>query len=262
MSFETSLLRPEMNPEPNEMFMYDSLTSLAKELAGHQYPGYPAFRDRLCNPALTPELSGVYNLPPGHSDVGAVFPDPAERAANQQLGLPLDQWGRPLHPWLEQMITDPSIGVVTGRGFYQKWGPNYTADSVVIKNGHILVVERHDMGTLALPGGFVDPEDTSTAVAAEREVKEESTFDLAGLANPILCYQGLVVDIRMTAHAWPETTAFLFDLGDDDTPLPHVQGKDDAKRALWLPIEAVRQAPLFGSHSAIIELALAQRVPA
>ena len=51
-------------------------------------------------------------------------------------------------------------------------GPNLTADAIVIdpKHGQILLIQRRDTGQWALPGGFIDPDDTDSAQAAIREV--------------------------------------------------------------------------------------------
>ena len=52
----------------------------------------------------------------------------------------------------------------------------YTADVVCIRDGHVLTIERGwppHQGQLALPGGHVDPGETSR-VAAARELLEET----------------------------------------------------------------------------------------
>jgi ADP-ribose pyrophosphatase YjhB (NUDIX family) len=157
------------------------------------------------------------------------------------------------------MIGDPDIGVVTGKGFFRKWGPNYTADSVIMQAGHVLLIKRGDSDLLAVTGGFRDFDDKTGALedplhAAIREPREESGADLSECRTPVQVYQGPVADIRMTANAWPETTAYLFDLGDDPN-LPPVSGRDDAKEAYWRPIEEARRIQLHGSHNLLIELA-------
>ncbi|HTB48791.1 MAG TPA: NUDIX domain-containing protein [Verrucomicrobiae bacterium] len=264
MSSNESLPQSETMTAANESLKHRHLAALATALAVQQYPGYPAFDDRLFALALDHSHDCRPDIGFGRSDTGAVWPSPGEYAAIQDSGLATDQLGRPIHPWLEEMVTDPQIGVVTGREFYRHWGPNYTADSVVIKAGHILLVERTDLGVLALPGGFVDPEDDlareddPARTAGLRELKEETTLDVSDHHEAPIVYKGLVVDLRMTAHAWPETTALLINLGNHGS-LPAVRGKDDAKWAGWVPLEEARQSRLFGSHNLIIELALASQ---
>jgi ADP-ribose pyrophosphatase YjhB (NUDIX family) len=248
--------QPETMAPDNETSQGQHLDLLAGALAVQQYPGYPAFKDRLFATALERSHSCRPNIGFGQSDNGQLLPTADEYMAIQKSKLPTDQQGRPIHPWLDQMVSDPRIGVVTGKGFYYRWGPNYTADAVVIKAGHVLLVERADLGVLALPGGFVDLADASASAGGLREVKEETQLNIDDHLNAPIIYQGLVVDLRMTAHAWPETTATLVNLGNDGE-LPAVHGKDDAKWAGWVPLEEAQRQRLFGSHNLLIGMALA-----
>lgn len=129
-------------------------------------------------------------------------------------------------------------------------GPNYTADAVVIdpSTAKILLVERSDGGGWALPGGFIDPDDTSGYEAAIREAKEEASIDIDGYAPCI--FKGIVDDPRNSDRAWIETEAFLF-RASSEVP---VSGSDDALLADWK--ELVALPPLYASHQNIIERAL------
>jgi 8-oxo-dGTP pyrophosphatase MutT (NUDIX family) len=182
-------------------------------------------------------------------------PDPSESAQFLAAGYKLDSEGRPLHPLFQHMATDPEIGVVTGKGAYWNWGPNYTADSVIITESSdpkILLIQRGDTGAWALPGGFVDPGDTDDQQAAVREVQEEAGVSLS--ATGTLVYRGVVGDLRTTAHAWAETSAYLFTIPEEVT----ITGQDDAVDARWHSLETIDDA-LFGSHAFLIKQALDYR---
>jgi ADP-ribose pyrophosphatase YjhB (NUDIX family) len=245
---------PENDPTREaEQFKRDSLVELALQLQQHVCPGYPGlpqryFRD---NPPTQPTISR------GTWDAGEIIPTASEHIAIRNLFTPLDSWGRPVHVWLSDMVSDPAIGVATGKGAYYHWGPNYTADPIVIQAGHLLLVQRSDTALFALPGGFVDPGE-SAAQAARRETREEAAVQIPPEIVPIEVYCGPVADIRMTAHAWPETTALLFDLGDD---MPCESGwlasvDSETTASAWVPLEHLLQLELFGSHRLLIQLAL------
>jgi len=163
-------------------------------------------------------------------------------------GYDVDSEGRPLHPHLDELGPLP-----TGKGAYWGWGPNYTADPIVITTEdrpRVLLIHRNDTGDLALPGGFVDDKELNEPIKASyRELEEET--GLALTSSGTLVYQGIVDDPRTTANAWPETSAYLFNVAE---PLP-VQAGDDAREAGWYFIDELPDN-LYGSHAALIQKAI------
>ena len=252
---------PETDLADAETFMRQSLGLLAEQLKTHRHEGYPGLGNRFRGIKHTLTEAGRMELSADDPwNVGQILPTDEEIIDIADMGYRTDSQGRPKHPWYGKMAADVAIGVVMGKGFYRYWGPNYTADSVVIQNGHVLLIERRDSGLYAVTGGHRDPDETTGELedslhAGIREVGEEADLDLNGRGSPVQIHQGPVVDIRMTANAWPETTAFLFDLGDDPN-LPPVKGGDDAKKAGWKPLEVARQLPMHGSHKLFIEQVL------
>jgi len=103
------------------------------------YPGYPSIRLTAENSDIAQQLSRgrISVLPEGPWDAGY---DNLKPQTQEQLdlirlqGYDFDDAGRPLHPWLTDMLTDANVGVVTGTGKYWYLGPNKTADPVVITN--------------------------------------------------------------------------------------------------------------------------------
>jgi ADP-ribose pyrophosphatase YjhB (NUDIX family) len=214
------------------------------------YPGYPTER------LIVTDLDSLDNmtLPDGEWTASvSVFPTLDQQQQLHEDGYELDNFGRPLHPWLREMLTNPEVGVVTGLGQFWNWGPNRAADPIVINNDKepkVLLIKRGDTGAWALPGGFIDPNENGIE-AARRELFEEAGLAIDG--EPIEIYNGVVADARATAHAWPETVAVLWRIEGT----PDVSGNDDAIDAQWFPVNDL-PAGAHGSHSILIEKAVAR----
>jgi len=217
------------------------------------YPGYPPHSARFtCSPDDTLEIEAAKKaMPDGpwQTNPDAVKPGFNEQCILRARGDKLDSDGLPIHPWFAAMASDPSIGVVGGKGTYWHWGPNYTADSVIFCDDHVLLVKRKDTGQWALPGGHVDPGE-SALFAGVREVEEETGVVLPEATEADIIYEGPVVDPRATAHAWPETTAVRRHI---DGPLPELRNSEESEKVAWFPVAVALQDPtLFGSHSLFI----------
>ncbi|AGZ39602.1 NUDIX domain-containing protein [Actinoplanes friuliensis] len=123
----------------------------------------------------------------------------------------------------------------TGRDL-GRWGENAAADAIVIIDTNdgrfLLLIRRGDCSRWALPGGMVEPGETSR-LAGLRELHEETGVrGVAPIYTP--AYVGYVADPRNTDQAWVCTTAWLY-RQHDDRPLPRVQPGADAIEARWFP---------------------------
>lgn len=126
----------------------------------------------------------------------------------------------------------------------------YTADTVVTTtDGHVLLIERGwdpHKGQWALPGGHVDPGETSRAAAA-RELGEEAGVHAApGELTQIGVFDAPDRDPRGRYV----TVAYQLTV----IPGTIIEAGDDATRAEWWPLTALPQ--LAFDHADIIRAAL------
>lgn len=124
-----------------------------------------------------------------------------------------------------------------------------TTDALVVQSGHILLIERggeYGQGLWALPGGFLDQQETLLECAI-RELAEETGLKVA----PSSLKQSQTFDApSRSARGRTVTTVFYFELVGD--ALPPVHGADDAKRAFWLPLHQLDGHYFFEDHYSII----------
>jgi bifunctional NMN adenylyltransferase/nudix hydrolase len=129
-----------------------------------------------------------------------------------------------------------------------------TVDGVVVQSGHILLVRRGAMpgkGKLALPGGFVEQDET-LITGVLRELKEETRLKVPEpVLRGSLKKQKTFDDPNRSSRGRTITTAFLFHLFPQ-TELPKVKGGDDAKDAFWVPISELKAEDMFEDHYHII----------
>lgn len=208
------------------------------------YSGYPNQRLVADKKYL---LDCEYTIPEGPWSVAlnadAPLPNDEEKARFLSQGLRLDKMGRPLHPMLEDLIFDHDLGIVTGKGYFYNWGPNNTADAVVVYEGNdepeVALIKRGDTGKWAFIGGFIDGDETFTE-AASREAYEETNGKLILDPNRSkgVIYAGIqTLDPRSTAHAWIYTEAVLWESPDR----PELDHGDDAKGARWQKISSLQE---------------------
>ncbi|MGW4400682.1 NUDIX domain-containing protein [Amycolatopsis nivea] len=133
----------------------------------------------------------------------------------------------------------------------------YAADAVLFarQDGvwHVLLIERGwdpHQGKLALPGGHVEPGETSEQ-AARREAEEETGLGLAGIPMRLV---GVYDKPGRDARGRYVSVAYTATLSGAALPVP-VAG-DDAARAMWLPLAAAAVEAKRGGfafdHAAIL----------
>lgn len=122
----------------------------------------------------------------------------------------------------------------------EKWGkgPFVTVDSIVIALGHVLMIKRGanpGKGNYALPGGFLEPEETILD-GTLRELKEETKIKVPPkILRKSVTNQHVFDHPNRSLRGRIITFASLIEL-DSDEGLPRVKGGDDADEAFWLPL--------------------------
>jgi len=129
-----------------------------------------------------------------------------------------------------------------------------TVDAVVVQSGHILMIERKAQpgkGLMALPGGFLDANETLKS-AVIRELREETRIKVPApvLAGSITKTQ-VFDDPYRSARGRTVTHAYLIELKGEK--LPKVKGGDDAAHAFWVPFAEVKPELMFEDHFHIVQ---------
>ncbi|MGC5054557.1 NUDIX domain-containing protein [Micromonospora sp. DT48] len=152
------------------------------------------------------------------------------RRAAAAIPFPLVD-GRPVNPYAP-------TGIRYGRNELGHWGEQQCADAIVTATVHgrrwLLLIERSDGHGWALPGGYVDPGEDPTA-AAYRELAEETGLTVHRTDAHVTLPPRYVPDPRASDEAWMVTTPVHIDAGRAFRTLPAVTGRDDARRAAWIP---------------------------
>jgi 8-oxo-dGTP diphosphatase len=155
-------------------------------------------------------------------------------------------------------------------------GVNPTVDVIVTRvvNGEtqVLVIKRGatakaEPNKLAFPGGFHDtnakpgnkwrPGKETAAMAAVREVKEETGLDLDGLTlEKVGVFDDQSRDPRNSNTSWISSTVYKVAIPEDFSGSTEVSGKDDAQDARWIPVSelsAMDKSQFGFDHADILE---------
>lgn len=110
-----------------------------------------------------------------------------------------------------------------------------TVAFIMNEKDELLVVRRKNepaKGTLDLPGGFVDMEETGEE-GVMREVMEET-----GLKATSVAYQFSIPNLYLYSGLTIHTLDMFYIVEVKD--LSHVEAKDDAAEYLWIPLNEIR----------------------
>jgi bifunctional NMN adenylyltransferase/nudix hydrolase len=131
-----------------------------------------------------------------------------------------------------------------------------TTDAVLVQSGHILLVRRGHRpgeGLWALPGGFVDQEETIYE-SCLRELREETALAIPAPALRAALEGQRVFDApHRSQRGRTITHAFFFHFPEGE--LPPIQGGDDAAEAKWFRLARMSgmQSQMFEDHFHIVD---------
>lgn len=141
---------------------------------------------------------------------------------------------------------------MSGKFCYEYPRPAVTVDLVAFYRSEartrvLLIRRKHEpfAGRLALPGGFLEMEETLEA-AARRELKEETGVEITG---PV-AFLGVWGDPGRDPRGRTISVVYIAELGSTAT----ASGSDDAESAEWLDVENATN--LAFDHDAILEAGL------
>ena len=109
-----------------------------------------------------------------------------------------------------------------------------TVAFILNEKDELLVVRRKNepaKGTLDLPGGFVDMDETGEEGVA-REVKEETGLDTIEVS-----YQFSIPNLYLYSGFLVHTLDMFYIVKVKD--LSHVEAMDDAEESYWIPLKAI-----------------------
>jgi bifunctional NMN adenylyltransferase/nudix hydrolase len=166
-----------------------------------------------------------------------------------------------LMKWKESV---PAKDIVEDYQFVQKYKKSWeaapypvifqTVDNVIVYKGNLLLIKRGaapGKGLWALPGGFVDYDETLLA-SAVRECREETKLRL----KMEWLVTGDVFDAPgRSLRGRTITSGYLWKIPDHWRIEDKIKGSDDAAKAAWFPIDKVQgemQDKLFEDHADII----------
>lgn len=131
-----------------------------------------------------------------------------------------------------------------------------TVDAVVVQSGHLLVIERGahpQKGSLALPGGFINSDETLLN-GMLRELKEETKIKVP---YPVLKgnikHQKVFDDPNRSSRGRVFSYTFLIELPPSPNGLPKIKASSDASSAKWMPLSDLDPKQMFEDHYFIIQ---------
>lgn len=138
-----------------------------------------------------------------------------------------------------------------------------TVDAVVVQGGHVLLIQRKaypGRGLWALPGGFVNPNETCVD-GMIRELREETKIKVPEVVlRSSITHEKLFDHPDRSLRGRTFTMAYLIELVSGDASLPKVKGSDDAAVAKWFTENEVMSMSdqLFDDHFSILSYMFAR----
>lgn len=194
--------------------------STIKNLYGQQIPeGYIDFGARYNNRHDDAMEQGPWHITQHPNRLGAPAEDidQIDQPLNERLqyfwqhnGLVLDDKGHPIYPYADQFIADESLGMMTGLGWYWRYGPNQKTYAVLARQCdeqadlEVAVVRRPREDRLNLPGIFLKRSQLAIT-AALQVISKDIGLDTDRIKGTAIgSWPRLVPSPYDTLNAWRE----------------------------------------------------------
>lgn len=133
-----------------------------------------------------------------------------------------------------------------------------TADAVLFRGNQVLMVKRGNYpgkGLWALPGGFLEPNETLEA-AALRELEEETSLNVTAAQLKAALFGSELIDAPFrSSRGRTVTMAFFFSLDEQtsaETKEGGLEGDEETQDIAWRDVETLRRDEVFEDHYNII----------
>ena len=228
-----------------------SLVGFKKDHTSYYLDNFPQWEFKAIEPAIDINATSLRNV-----FFEALDPDARLEVLRPYISAPvlayLQAWAR--LPEFERQLKEHQAV----QKYRQRWTASayLTADALLQAADHVLLIRRGGdigHGLWALPGGFVEPNETFYA-AALRELEEETGFNTLTSTMRAALQASRVFDYPLRSpRGRIITNAFYFNLGH--IRLPEIRGADDAMEAKWVPLAALpdMEEQLFEDHARILE---------
>ena len=125
--------------------------------------------------------------------------------------------------------------------------PTPTVDVIISRGSEVLLIRRKEdpfKGQLAIPGGFINENET-VEQAAIREVMEETTLPIQ-----LIEILGVYSDPKRDPRKHIMSTVFVGEIVGDKNIKPIAS--DDASETAWISIESIRNLSFAFDHKKIL----------
>jgi bifunctional NMN adenylyltransferase/nudix hydrolase len=201
----------------------------------------------------------------GDKPIEKLVPTPVKEFLQEFLKTPDYMYIREEYEFIQNYKKQWTMTVELPNGEIKTFPPypiNFmTVDAIVIQSGNILMVKRRERpgkGQWALPGGFVQPDETMLK-AMLRELKEETKIKVPpSVLEGSIKHRRIFDDPDRSSRGRTITEAFLIVLKPDTNfpnitkPNADVEGADDAEKAAWIPLADLDPTKIFEDHYDII----------
>ena len=266
-------------PDPSQLLKWDDAKISEWETAGFpddwiptmqeaQYSFQPNYQKGLELKSSKPEKFGWVVEDDGQKDFKQ-----SQFESYFEGNYPKTRRGVPIHPDYRLLLKHGVPAAREWSGFYWGKGAQKAGDPVLLTefteqiDGRSVrklkwlgiaskaLVENGNQRVNGLPGGMVEKDDPAVTATIKREVMEEAGVSEDYFKDPEVIAEVAVMEGRTGLNAWPESTAALVILPEDEAKKIQLKAGDDASKAHWLDASEEVFDTLFSpTHAKMVKM--------